>query len=263
MSYWRTSVLAVVVAGVLLVAGGAQAAPPALDLTVAATGLSGPVHIASTPADATAIYVVEQGGRIRRVVSGVTDPEPFLDISSKISFGGERGLLSMAFPPGYARGGSYFVYYTAKNGALKVDMVTPRPGKSPKLKSLLNVAHPKYSNHNGGQLQFTPDGTLYAGTGDGGSGGDPKNNAQNPKKLLGKLLRAFGPSTTSGRSSATACATPGASRSTARRVTCSSATSARERRRRSTAVSPPIWATRRTTAGAATRGSRTTTPRPF
>ena len=198
MSFSRAS-SAVVVAftAVLLVAGSAQATPPPLQLTEAAHGLSSPVYIASTGADPSAIYVVEQTGRIQRVVGDVTDPRPFFDIHTKVTVSSEEGLLSMAFSPAYATNHLFFVYYVDHGGKIRVAEYRARPPHKPSLvRILLTVKHPKFTNHYGGQLQFGPDGMLYAGLGDGGSGGDPANNAQNPASRLGKLLRAAGPSFT-------------------------------------------------------------------
>src|SRR5262249_28932371 len=120
-------------------------------------------------------------------------PTPFLDLTSLISSGGERGLLSTAFHPSYSTNGLFFVFYTNLSGDLVIaryavsadpDVADPASGLV-----LLTVLHPGAANHNGGQLQFGPDGFLYAGTGDGGGSGDPANNAQNLGVLLGKILR--------------------------------------------------------------------------
>jgi glucose/arabinose dehydrogenase len=118
---------------------------------------------------------------------------PFLDISSLVnSSANERGLLSVAFHPDYKSNGLFYIYYTGSNGEVTIarykvssnpDVADPNSAKI-----LLTVTHDR-SNHNGGQLAFGPDGYLYAGLGDGGGGGDPDHNGQNPKTLLGKLLR--------------------------------------------------------------------------
>jgi hypothetical protein len=190
----RVSVALIGVATLLLVGGAATAAPPTLQLVEAGSGFSMPVYVTATSADPTAIYVVEQTGTIERVVGGVTDPTPFLDISSSISGGGERGLLSMAFSPSYASDHLFYAYYTDTKGRIVVAQFQTSLGNPPKkLKTLLKVNHPHYANHNGGQLEFGPDGMLYAGTGDGGGGGDPGHNGQKPKGKLAKLLRAAGP----------------------------------------------------------------------
>ena len=189
----RASVALIGVLAVCLLGGAATAAPPTLQLVEAGSGFSSPVHVASTSADPGALYVVEQAGSVQRVVGGVTDPVPFLDISKKVRSGGERGLLSLAFSPTYASDGLFYVYYTDKAGKIIVAQYESRIGKSPKRRQLLKVDHKKFDNHNGGLVTFGPDGMLYAATGDGGGGGDPLGSGQSPKKQLGKLLRATGP----------------------------------------------------------------------
>ena len=157
-------------------------------------GFSSPVGIGHAGDGSNRIFVVEQGGRIRIVKGGVLQPSPFLDIATRISSGGERGLLGLAFPPDYARKGYFYVNYTNPAGdtvvsrfrrsASNADAADPASEQI-----LLTVAQP-FANHNGGQLAFGPsDRMLYVGMGDGGSGGDPGNRAQNPAELLGKILR--------------------------------------------------------------------------
>jgi glucose/arabinose dehydrogenase len=176
---------------VLLLAGSARAGSLALQLTQVGPDFDRPIYVTSTPADPTALYVVERGGRIYRMAGGVVGRKPFLNIRGKVSLGGERGLLSMAFSPNYGVDGLFYVYYTDKKGTITVAQYHVKPGKKPAHpRIVLRVPHPQFDNHNGGQLQFGPDGDLYAGTGDGGSGGDPNNNAQNPDSGLGKLWRA-------------------------------------------------------------------------
>jgi glucose/arabinose dehydrogenase len=118
---------------------------------------------------------------------------PFLDVSSQISCCGERGLLSTAFHPGYAQNGFFFVYYTDANGDPTIARyrvsADPNVADAASGVTLLTIPHPGQANHNGGQLQFGPDGYLYAGVGDGGSANDPPCNAQRSDVLLGKLLR--------------------------------------------------------------------------
>jgi glucose/arabinose dehydrogenase len=144
-----------------------------------ASGFDSPVHVTGRRGDAR-LYVVEQEGRIRIVRNGRI-AGTLLDISSRVQCCGEQGLLSVAFHPRYARNGRYFVYYTAPANRV----VEYRGGRA--VRTLLNVADP-YSNHNGGQLMFGPDGRLYVGMGDSGSGGDPENRAQNMDSPFGKLL---------------------------------------------------------------------------
>jgi glucose/arabinose dehydrogenase len=183
---------AVALAGLLLLAGGAGAVPPTLQLVEAGSGFSSPAHVTSTSADPTAIYVVELGGTVRRVVNGVTDPAPFLDLRKKVITGGERGLLSIAFSPTYATDHLVYAYYTGKKGKLTISKLLVG-GQKPRETVLLGIGHQRFSNHNGGQVAFGPDGMLYAAIGDGGGAGDPLGSGQNPGTKLGKLLRAGGP----------------------------------------------------------------------
>jgi len=154
-----------------------------------ASGFAEPTFVASTPAEPRRLYVVEQPGRIRYVV-GRRIAGTFLDIRSRVGSGGERGLLSMAFSPRYARDHRFYVDYTDTNGDTRVVEFRSRNGKAilSSARQLLFVKQP-YSNHNGGQLQFGRDGLLYLGMGDGGAAGDPGNRAQNLSIPLGKLLR--------------------------------------------------------------------------
>ena len=150
-----------------------------------------PVYVTGAPGSPRLLFVVEQGGKIVVVKGGRKLGRPFLDISDEISTGGERGLLSVAFPPDYPSSGLFYVYYTDPAGNIRVDefrRATPTRADPGSRRKVIEIPHPVNSNHNGGQLQFAgPD--LFLGTGDGGSGGDPPNNAQNKDVLLGKLLR--------------------------------------------------------------------------
>ena len=141
-----------------------------------------PTYLTAPPGDRRRVFVVEQGGTIREVRDGRKLAKPFLDIRNQVLAGGERGLLSMAFAPDYAKSRLYYVYYTGRDGDIHIV-------EFPTRRELIRIEHSTYPNHNGGQLQFGPDGRLYAGTGDGGAGGDPFRNAQNPGRLLGKILR--------------------------------------------------------------------------
>jgi len=156
-------------------------------------GLEQPIFLTVTGSHTHQLHVVEQGGRIRIIDKGVLLPRTFLDISEKVSFGGERGLLGLAFHPQYKNNGRFFVNYTrAQDGATVVSefsvTLNPRSGSSSKERILLVIPQP-YGNHNGGMIAFGPDGFLYIGMGDGGAGGDPCNRGQNPRELLGKMLR--------------------------------------------------------------------------
>lgn len=157
-----------------------------------ATGFTAPVEI--TNANDSRMFVVQQNGIIKILQSdGTVNSANFLNISSKITYGGERGLLGLAFHPQYPSNGYFFVYYNDTGGNITVARYT-RSSANPDVadpateKIILNLPKP-FDNHNGGSIHFAPDGYLWVVTGDGGSGGDPNNNAQNKNSLLGKLLR--------------------------------------------------------------------------
>jgi len=181
---------------------GLDAAPAAAQLraTVVVSGLTLPVGFVQDPSDPTVQYVIEQGGRIRVVRNGTLQSAPFLDLTASIAAGGERGLLGMALPPDYATSGRFYVNFTNPAG----DTVVARFKRGASTDPLLadpasrfdlrwstgeRVIRQPFANHNGGNLVFGPDGFLYIGMGDGGSGDDPFNNAQNTSSLLGKMLR--------------------------------------------------------------------------
>jgi glucose/arabinose dehydrogenase len=150
-----------------------------------------PVYVAGAPGFPKLLFVVEQGGTVRVLRGGHELGGPFLDISDLISSGGERGLLSIAFPPDYRQSRRFYVYYTDPAGNIRIDEFKRRSATRAargSRRAVVEIPHPVNANHNGGQLQFLGD-LLYFGTGDGGSGGDPPNNAQNRRSLLGKLLR--------------------------------------------------------------------------
>jgi glucose/arabinose dehydrogenase len=153
-----------------------------------------PVYVTSPPGDRRRLFVVEQAGRIRVVVGGKRRARPFLDIASKVSSGGERGMLSMAFAPDYAQSGRFYVDYTDVNGDTRIveyrrasaDRANPASARQ-----VMFQRQPQ-PNHNGGLLLFGPDRQLYIGFGDGGGAGDlhgVHGNAQNLGTLLGKILR--------------------------------------------------------------------------
>jgi len=187
------------------------------------TGLSSPVGMVQDPSDPAIQYVVEQGGLIRVIQNGTLLATPFIDLSEESIFGGERGLLGLAFPSDYARSGRFYVNFSAETGgaqpvgativaryrrsaanplvadeSTRFDFVWPAmpeiaSGTQAPCATLQQTPQPficqPFTNHNGGKIVFGPDGYLYIGMGDGGSGGDPQNQAQSPATLLGKILR--------------------------------------------------------------------------
>lgn len=165
-----------------------------------ASGFVTPVAIVQHPTDKSAQLVVEQGGRVRVVQNSAVLPTDFLDLSGAISSGGERGLLGLAFAPDYATSGRLYVNFTNPAGhtviarfrrstsALVADPSTRFDLRWNGANGPAHIAQP-YANHNGGHLAFGPDGYLYIGLGDGGSGDDPQHLAQSPFELLGKMLR--------------------------------------------------------------------------
>lgn len=171
-----------------------QAADPvAVTLQPLVTGLTKPVGLATANDGSGALYVIEQPGRIRVIRGGTLDPQAFLDIRSIVGSGGsEQGLLGLAFHPDFANNGLFYVNYTDVNGDTVIARYTANAGHRTadpaSAKRLMFIDQP-FANHNGGQLAFGPDGYLWIATGDGGSGGDPQGNGQNPSALLGKLLR--------------------------------------------------------------------------
>ena len=189
--------LLLVIATLTALPGPAQAAalrPQAangLALETVAKGLESPVHLISPPGDPR-LFIVEQPGRIRIVENGKLLPAPFLDITDRVGYGGERGLLSVAFHPRYAENGWFFVNYTDRKGDTRVERYRVSRDRDhaerDSARLVLHIEQP-YANHNGGHILFGPDGMLYIGMGDGGSGGDPHRNGQNRGTLLGKLLR--------------------------------------------------------------------------
>jgi glucose/arabinose dehydrogenase len=148
--------------------------------------LEEPLALAVRPDD-QALYIAEKGGRVVAIRDGAVDPTPVLDVSSEVSLGGEQGLLGLAFAPD---GRFLYVNLTDVNGDTRILEYAMADGRADisTRREVLFVDQP-YSNHNGGNLVFGPDGYLYLGLGDGGSGGDPLGNAQSLQTLLGKMLR--------------------------------------------------------------------------
>jgi glucose/arabinose dehydrogenase len=193
---------AAIVATILLPACGEAkepADPPRERASASARGVAlkrignfdDPVYVTGAPGFPRLLFVVEQAGIVRVLSGGRRLRHPFLDISGLVGFGGERGLLSIAFPPDYKRSGRLYVYFTDEEGDIRVDELrrssATRVARDSR-RAVIEIPHRANSNHNGGQLQFQGN-LLYLATGDGGSGGDPPNNAQDRGSLLGKLLR--------------------------------------------------------------------------
>ncbi len=159
-------------------------------------GFTAPVWAGSPPGDKHRIFVIEQHtGRIEILKDGVLLAAPFVTVSG-MAGGNEQGLLSMAFDPNYEVSGLFYVYFTATGGTINIrryhvngDPMVNDVADASSATTMLTIPHPTNTNHNGGLLQFGPDGYLYSGQGDGGSGNDPPCNAQNKMSLLGKMLR--------------------------------------------------------------------------
>jgi glucose/arabinose dehydrogenase len=179
-----------------------------------------PLYVTAPPTDRRRVFVVEQAGRIVVVRGGRRLPQPFLDIRSKVTAGGEQGLLSMAFAPDYAQSGRFYVYYTERSGQEAIweyrrasdDRADPGSARL-----VLRMADPE-PNHNGGLMLFGPDGLMYVGTGDGGGGDDQhgaRGNAQSLGSPLGKILR-IDPRQSGGRAYTVPSSNPFVGRSGAR-----------------------------------------------
>ena len=174
---------------------GPGSPPPAATgarLRVVAVGLESPLFLTSPPGDLSRQFIVEKTGRIRVLRNDALVPTPFLDISTSVSNGSEQGLLGLAFHPRYADNGLFVVNYTNTAGDTRVSTfrVSADPDRADAGSEVVILAVDQpFSNHNGGMVAFGPDGKLYIGMGDGGSGGDPQNNGQSRNTLLGKILR--------------------------------------------------------------------------
>ena len=189
--------LVAVLAALMFTAAAPLQPSPPLRAVVLVTGLQSPVAFVQVPTDPSLFLAVEQGGRIRLVRDGVLDLD-FLDLRAAVTSGGERGLLGLAFAPDFAQSGRFFVNFTDRNGNTVISRFRGRPPAAADPASRFDlrwgaerapaIAQP-YSNHNGGHLAFGPEGYLYVGLGDGGSGDDPQHLAQSPQSFLGKFLR--------------------------------------------------------------------------
>ncbi|MCF8232143.1 MAG: PQQ-dependent sugar dehydrogenase [Bacteroidales bacterium] len=165
---------------------------PQITLETFAENFNAPASI--NHAGDSRLFVVEQSGLIKIVDDqGNVNSAPFLDIEDRVSYGGERGLLGLAFHPDYADNGYFYVNYTGESGNTHISRFsvsnTDPDLADPESENVLLTIEQPYSNHNGGDIRFGPDGLLYISTGDGGSAGDPENRAQDLSELLGKLLR--------------------------------------------------------------------------
>ncbi|HKN32187.1 MAG TPA: PQQ-dependent sugar dehydrogenase [Terriglobales bacterium] len=191
---------------VLLCSCGTTPPPPlTLSLTTVVSGLGSPVDL-QVPSDNTGrFFVVEQPGTIRIISNGALLATPFLDITSQVDFGGEKGLLGLAFHPSYSQNRRFYVNYDRVSGGqmqtviseFQASAINPNLADATTERILFTVVQP-FPNHKGGQLVFGPDGFLYIGLGDGGSGGDPLRNGQSLQTMLGKMLRIDVDHTSSG-----------------------------------------------------------------
>ena len=170
--------------------------PLVLTLTPVLSGLNSPVDLQNAADGSGRLFVVEQQGQIRIVSNNSLVPTPFLDITSLVDFGGEKGLLGLAFHPAYSQNRRFFVNYDrVVSGQMQTVIAEFQTSASnpnqadPNSQRILFTVNQPFPNHKGGQLAFGPDGFLYIGLGDGGSAGDPLGNAQNRQVLLGKMLR--------------------------------------------------------------------------
>jgi glucose/arabinose dehydrogenase len=180
-------------AGPAVAAEGVDLGALSLSASKVVTGFDHPVYVTGSGDGSGRLFVVEQAGKIRVVRGGVLQTAPYLDLGGLTAMFGERGLLGLAFSPGYALNGRLFVNYTDTAGNTVIARYTALDPSSDAPvfgtpQTILSVRQP-YPNHNGGNLQFGPDGYLYIGLGDGGNAGDPGGRAQNRASLLGKMLR--------------------------------------------------------------------------
>jgi glucose/arabinose dehydrogenase len=178
----------------LLSLAGTAAAQPALSFQPVVSGLSSPLGIVNAHDGSNRLFIVEKGGLIKIYNSTQVLATPFLDISAKIVTDSERGLLGLAFDANYSSNGLFYIYYTsAPNGTVTISRYSVSASANvadPNSEVVLKTQdHSQFGNHDGGSLLFGPDGCLYAGIGDGGSGGDPNGNGQNLNTLLAKIIR--------------------------------------------------------------------------
>ena len=170
---------------------GTDSSQLAISLVELANGLESPVYATSPVADPR-LFVVEQPGRIRILRGGSLLPEPFLDITDRVSFEDERGLLGLAFDPDFRASGRFFVNYTDVDGNTRIEAYLDEDGgdrADPNSAMLFLEVEQPFPTHNGGQIEFGPDNMLYIALGDGGSSGDPHGHGQDATTLLGTILR--------------------------------------------------------------------------
>lgn len=160
------------------------------------TGMNAPLYLTGLPDSTGRVLVVEKAGLVRIVTpsTGAITATPFLDVTGTISTDGERGLLGLALAPDYVASGTVYAFVTNPTGTIEVRRYQAAAGTRDRIDAatgdvIISIPHPGFNNHNGGWLDFGPDGNLYLGVGDGGGSGDPGSNAQNPTVLLGKILR--------------------------------------------------------------------------
>jgi glucose/arabinose dehydrogenase len=176
-----------------------EGAVPALTLELVSDGLEQPLFVTGVPGDDTRLFVLEKAGRVRVIVNGVLQEQPFLDIGSLVVNSGERGMLGLAFHPNYAQNGLFYVHHSSVpenndgvTAEYKVDPTNPNLADPNSRRLVLRIANDPEANHNGGDLVFGPDKFLYLGMGDGGGGNDQHGtdgNGQNLNALFGKMLR--------------------------------------------------------------------------
>jgi Glucose / Sorbosone dehydrogenase/NedA-like, galactose-binding domain len=176
----------------LLIAIVAQAEAASIRLEPVLDNLASPLYVTHGHDSTNRLFIVEQAGRIKVLLPGATTPALFLDITSRVISGGERGLLGLAFHPQFATNARFFVNYTRQpDGATVVAeyRASADPVETAASESILLAIAQPFANHNGGMIEFGADNYLYIGMGDGGSANDPGNRAQNIDELLGKILR--------------------------------------------------------------------------
>lgn len=186
---WAVAALAA--AALLAPTAGSQAEARGTATLQQIGDFNSPVYVDDAPGAPNLLFVVEQQGRIKVIKGENEKHKPFLDIRDEVNYGGEQGLLSVAFDPDYETNRRFYVYYTTNGGDNRIAELKRSADKATladpsSLRKVLQISHPSATNHNGGQLQFGPDGYLYAAPGDGGANAD---KAQNVNSLLGKVLR--------------------------------------------------------------------------